>query len=496
MTNVGQLEGPAWAPHQLDVRPGRFPLSVEAHLMNMTAKLVPGATTVTINARYYGLHGLVALEAESRGLDLDHTYDLLRRCEVVIAGASIAAPDAIAGLAHGHDRVRPHLERDGALDITALATPKTGYADPRSGFLGPYLGSELTLRILADGEFGLGSRLDEASLRDGFPGLFDLAAQDHVSLAELAASPELAIGAACTQPDGEWLARLLCSVGIADPTRVDETRRGTVRLLGRAAIAEPGRNVTGSFRQLIAYGSAARTDAVVAATPEAEPWRGTLFRHDSVGAWRRLWAWLVDSINGLTSPAELVDAVVAALPGGTLSDFVDALPPTLDDSGDPAPAEEEVRAQDLSAAAECLALLALGARRTHELTGHARAALVGDERRPAVLSPLWVDRWLGDRLSVQMTDVAAELVQVLLDRAQRIALRKMRVGTDGSIWLPTRVHERGGLLYKIGDEGSGNVGLRVAQLAGILAALGVLVPGNEAWTVSDFGDELMGVRAP
>lgn len=126
-----QLEGPAWAPHQLDVRPGRFPLSVEAHLMNMTAKLVPGATTVTINARYYGLHGLVALEADARGLDVEGTYELLRRCEVLVTGASIVHPDLIAGLSHGHDRVKPNLEREGVLDIASLSVPKTGYSDPR-----------------------------------------------------------------------------------------------------------------------------------------------------------------------------------------------------------------------------------------------------------------------------------------------------------------------------------------------------------------------------
>ena len=57
-------EGPGWAPHSVDVQGGRFPLSVEAHLLNMTASLVPGATTVTTSARYYTLHGAVALEAE------------------------------------------------------------------------------------------------------------------------------------------------------------------------------------------------------------------------------------------------------------------------------------------------------------------------------------------------------------------------------------------------------------------------------------------------
>ena len=140
------LEGPAWAPHQLDVYAGRFPLSVEAHLMNMTARLVPGATTVTVNARYYALHGLVAAEAQDRGLDEAAAYSLLRRCEVVVAGASVVRPDRW-NAAHGHDRVKPQLQRDGTLDVAGLSVPGQ-YVKSKWGFLGPYFGSELTLRIL------------------------------------------------------------------------------------------------------------------------------------------------------------------------------------------------------------------------------------------------------------------------------------------------------------------------------------------------------------
>ncbi len=487
------IEGPAWAPHHLDVRAGRFPLSVEAHLLNMTAKLVPGATTVTINARYYALHGLVALEADRRGLDREATSDLLRRCEVVVAGASVVHPNATAGFAHGHDKVKPRLGADGALDVAGLSTPKSGYAMPRWGFLGPYVGSELTLRILAGTSLEPGSRLDANALREGFPGLFELASQDTVTMPELTSAEALAIGVSSSAPDGAWLARLLCAVAVDDESKVDLTRRGTIRLLARAATVAPGPSITSSFRDLVAYGAGLQTDPVAASTPEAEAWRGTLFRHDSVGAWRRLWAWLVRQINGHTTPTEIIAAMVAALPGGTLADFLDDLPPTVDPLGDPAQAEDLKRGEGLEVPTECLALLALGAQRTRELTGHARAALVGAEARPTVLSPLWMDRWLEDRTGMAMPDVADELVTLLLDRSQRIAMRKMRVGKDGRIWLPTRVHERGDFLYKIGDEGSGNVGLRLDQLAGILAALGVLDRDRAGWSVTAMGDELLDV---
>jgi hypothetical protein len=55
--------GPASSPALI---PGRFPLSVERHVMSMADRLVPGVTTVTLNARYYCWHGLVAAEVKSR----------------------------------------------------------------------------------------------------------------------------------------------------------------------------------------------------------------------------------------------------------------------------------------------------------------------------------------------------------------------------------------------------------------------------------------------
>ena len=53
-------DGPAWSESGSGTYAGRFPLSVERHVMNTVDRLVPGVTTVTLNARYYRLHGLVA----------------------------------------------------------------------------------------------------------------------------------------------------------------------------------------------------------------------------------------------------------------------------------------------------------------------------------------------------------------------------------------------------------------------------------------------------
>jgi hypothetical protein len=59
------VEGPQWSRSGLDVAAGRYPLSVERHVMRMVDHLVPGVTTVTPHARYYALHGLVAAHADA-----------------------------------------------------------------------------------------------------------------------------------------------------------------------------------------------------------------------------------------------------------------------------------------------------------------------------------------------------------------------------------------------------------------------------------------------
>ena len=69
-------EGPQWSAPGLDIRSGRYPLSVERHVMRMADLLVPGVTTVTPHARYYALHALIATEAADRGLSIPR----LRTC--------------------------------------------------------------------------------------------------------------------------------------------------------------------------------------------------------------------------------------------------------------------------------------------------------------------------------------------------------------------------------------------------------------------------------
>ncbi len=73
------VSGPGWSGAGSTTYPGRFPLSVERHVMSMVDNLVPGVTTVTLNARYYALHGLVAAEARRNDLSEPEAVDLVRR---------------------------------------------------------------------------------------------------------------------------------------------------------------------------------------------------------------------------------------------------------------------------------------------------------------------------------------------------------------------------------------------------------------------------------
>jgi hypothetical protein len=116
---VSTLQGPAWTTPGLDVAAGRYPLSVERHVMRMADLLVPGVTTVTPHGRYYALHALIADEAAERGMVDTETRQLLRRAEVALAAVSWAHDHGETGLprAHGVDALAWRLHR-GEVDVT------------------------------------------------------------------------------------------------------------------------------------------------------------------------------------------------------------------------------------------------------------------------------------------------------------------------------------------------------------------------------------------
>ncbi|MCW2750500.1 MAG: hypothetical protein JWR83_1610 [Aeromicrobium sp.] len=491
--SVESLDGPGWVAHDLlDVRGGLFPLSVETHFIATVAKLLPGTTTVTTLARYYSLHAFVATVAQELGLDWQASVDLLRRCEIVVAGATILALEADDERPHGHDTIRPRMDADGYLDVAGLAARPGGYSDQRSGFLPAYIGSENDTGLVAGNTLSPGPRADRQVLHAAFEGLLDLARRDRVELGELAAVPHLSVNALDSSPDGPWLARVLCGVDLPEANANDQVRNDTARLLGRALALHPSSSPLSSFRRLVMYGPALADDPIASAIPVGAAWRGCLFRHLSVGAWRILWHWTVGQIHGATEPREIAENMAAALPDATLGSFLRALPATKDGLGHPLPAEDMLREQDLPAPEYALSVLALGAYRTDELTGRASDAFA--DLRPTVLSPPWMKTWLTERHEQHLSVVAEDLVDVLLDRAKRVAFRKMRIRRDGTIWLPTRVHDRNGLLYAVGSESPRNVGVRLEQYARILRSLGVLAQLDGKTVLSAEGATLLKVQ--
>src|SRR4051812_43008924 len=90
-----------------------------------------------------------------------------------------------------------------------------------------------------------------------------------------------------------------------------------------------------------------------------------------------------------------------------------------------------------------LMLLALGARRLEQLEGTALTAFGGSPRGDD-LGPRWIARRLGEHPEDSVRDLARDLTELLVRRAQRVALSKMEPRGD-RFWLPSRVREREGL---------------------------------------------------
>jgi len=488
------MQGPAWSEPGLDVAAGRYPLSIERHVMRMADLLVPGVTTVTPHARYYALHGLVAVEAARHRLSVSQTQDLLRRCEVALAVVSFAHDHGEAGLprAHGVDALAGQLQA-GEVDVAEMSQPGKGrYAQNVWGFWGPYAASEVVLRILAPGRSPTpGDACDADALRAGLGDVLELARQRRLAVAELDGYPELCVCGRGGTPDGAWLARLLCGSADKGGTETaDATRLSTIRLLTRVMQTHEVREVTRDVRRVLAFGDFLTSDRVASALDTAPAWRGLILRNYAVGAWRRLWSWLVAQVDGLMPAEDLADRLASALPGGSVANFVDKLPATVTPTGAPVAAEEQLRASDLPIPERELAVLSVSARRVDELTGRVRDAFLG--QRGVELGPEWMARRLTGSRPMAVRDFGRKLTMDLLARSQRVALSKARRRPDGTLWLPTRLHERGSLLYRTSQEGRGDVGLRLDQLTTVLAGAGVLHQVDGTWRLTEPGQVLVG----
>jgi hypothetical protein len=336
-----------------------------------------------------------------------------------------------------------------------------------------------------------GPACDESVLRRTLGGLLELAGQDQIRVADLTRRVDLCVCAGAGAEDGDWLAALLCGTDERAPdTASTWRRRETIRLVARIVDTHQVRAVTEDVGDVLAFGDFLVEDEVAARNGLAGEWRGLVLRNQTVSAWRRLWAWLVHTVSELTHIDGVVAALVERLPACTVEGFVGTLPPTRLASG--APAEAEVGLRDgYDAPERDLAVLAVGAARTRQLTGEPLAVFAG--RPDHELTPAWFSALLDEERSSSMADFAARLAHLLVARSERVALAKTRQRSDGTLWFPARLRSLdGGWLYRTGEEGRGSVNLRLDRLGNVLVGAGVFASDQGVLTLTERGRALLG----
>ena len=199
------VTGPDWNAQGREMSLGRYPLQVEQAVSNPVTRLVPGVTSVTVHARYYALHGLLAHQAAEENLSGPEAQTLLRRCEVVMGAASLVDDSATAtfyGRPHGADAMQ-QVSSGGNLDVDAVSC-RGAYSSSDWGFRGPYLGAERVLGIVDAGTtWKPGKRFDHNAARPVLGALLELAAQPTVSAAQLRqVAPAVSIYRCAGAPDG------------------------------------------------------------------------------------------------------------------------------------------------------------------------------------------------------------------------------------------------------------------------------------------------------
>lgn len=490
--------GPAWSDSGSGTFPGRFPLSVERHVMNAVDRLVPGVTTVTLNARYYPLHGLIAAEARNRDLDRPAAQGLMRRAEVAVGAVSArhlhVDPVRHRALSrpHGYDMIMPQV-RAGSVDIDALAVPGV-YAQPSWGFWSPYRGSEAVLRIIKANAFAPGEQFDLPAVREGLGDVLHLTDLHTLGTDTLDDHAHLCICQSVSSSDGAWLARLFAQPGISDERQTRAwTRRQTLRILTRCVELTSVQQASIDVARFLAYDEAVTEDRVLTCTAVSARWRGVILRNHSVGAWRDLWAWIVNGIDGLTPRTTLGDQFADALPPQTVGTFSRGLPATRTSGGHPVPAELDTDLAESDWPIWGLSILLLGAHRSRELQGHELIGFQGDEPEDIFeeLSPAWLASQLDIWDDQPVQDFARWLTDVMVNRAQRLALGKARPDAKtGKLKIPSRVYLRDGFIFRDSTESGGQASLRLDQLTGVLAGVGLLSRDDGTWAIGPRGELL------
>jgi hypothetical protein len=324
--------------------------------------------------------------------------------------------------------------------------------------------------------------------------VLEMAARDRLEINELAAVPHLCICGARYSADGPWLRSLFAKPPEeGEFESPDRSRRQTAILLGRVVRDGAEGPLQNVFRARIGFGDFLERDPVAGQLPITQAWRGAVLRFYSVGAWRRLWSWIVDQVAGDALPIkEIGERLGTALPDITLGDLLDALPATTGD-GVLLPAEETLRAArtEPDPLTE-LQLLAVGSKRLGDLTGTALRAFIGDERNDD-LGPAWVQGQFNAHRSETLQEFAFWLADYMVRRALRIALTKMGPTREdpGRMWIPSRIRENAGLISRRSAEGWNDVGLRISTFTSVLLGCGVLEVADGRWALTADGEALL-----
>lgn len=482
--------GPEWNSHGREMSGGRFPLQVEQAVLNPVSRLVPGVTTVTVHARYYALHGLTAHYAAENELSRAESQSLVRRCEVIMGAASLVdehEASHLYGRPHGFAAMQDVLNGDD-LDVDCVSTPGA-YSTVAWGFRGTYLGAERAMRIVAPGNtWKPAKRYDHRAVHSALQPVLELAAQPTISATQLRQiAPQVSIYQCSKGQDGRWLAALLCS----SETPQDSRRRTTLQLVGRILETHSVSSLSTSLVQAVAFGDFIEVDPIASANEVSAMWRGVLLRNFSVGAWRRLWAWLVDQVyDGVAvSDVALEELFAEQLPQSSIDTMVDELPDLVDSDGRPLPVEIMVRPASGIEIFRELQVLACGALRSQQLQGI--TGTVFNRANGDGLDPQWMHERLRYSGNQSLQDFGRNLVRDMLAKSRRVALSKAEVRDDGTLWIPSRLHERGDALVASSREGSGDVGTRLVQLARIAAACGIFDTSGPTWRLTDSGRELL-----
>lgn len=490
MTIGPLVEGPAWTGFGIQESAGRYPLRVEGAVSSIVGRLLPGVITTTRHARMYAVQTLAWDEAKRRGLDRTGGEELVRRCEVVVAAVyHFHEPHRVElSSAHGGSELGRFLAKD-RFDVDAAA--QLGGLS-RSGFADVYHGPCVGIGALTDEHFPRpGVRADPEAIRAGLGGLLALADRSSLTFDELRAAGPLCLCQAAEAPDGKWLRGAL----VEDPgdRGSDRRRQLTCLLLLEALRERPAADATAAFRDRWAFGALEDDPETDDRAMVASLWRAAALRNFSVGAWRELWRWLAAQLNAEPMTAlQLGERLADALDDMTVAEMLNTLPSRMNGNA-VLPAERELAELDRSPT-RAIRELALGAQRLKDLQGPTLKAFIGTD--PNDLGPRWIDGLLSEARERHLRDVGRELAEILIRRAQRVALSKMYLTKDGRPFVPSRLRDRDGILSVRGEEGAGNVALRIDTLADVLAEIGFLdVREDKAFVVSERGGALLARHA-